>query len=533
MSRRDSLSLWVLPILFALVLVAMRQAGTPFWQAWNLDPSYYYLLNGLRVVEGLAPTDVSHPGTPIQVLIAAVIRVMHPGLSTDGVVDAVLADPESHLFAASSVIYVLVAGALWAMGRSIFSATGLLGPALLAQSAPFLSRIIPKFGLHPKPEAFIVIAVALLAAIAFQMVRSGRATDRQAALAGVVMGLGIACKVHFAVLGVVPLLLMDRRRFLIYAGISVAAFFVFVAPAIPSWEIWIGWMKRMVLGTGAYGEGAQTIIDPSRYPRAIFKLLVSGKVFFTVTLVASLVMLVAYFRLRRRDLLPADPKARLLAGLVAAQFLVVLSVAKLPTAHYMIPALMLTGPAIAILWVMARPLLPARVHFRIFAGLALVIVVAQSIQMVTQIRELSKWTGIAQGFDMKRFDGCAKVYFDAASAPSFAFQRGDMNALGRYSPKLAALFPADEYSWFVWNHTWWPEGLMQWNQPRDIAQVFADYPCVALRGNQTDRITQKMWDTHGFPIHDRCQVGEEVVLTSGARCDGTRVPQGSPRLAKP
>ncbi|HSV28878.1 MAG TPA: hypothetical protein VLL76_04950, partial [Candidatus Omnitrophota bacterium] len=234
MTRRDRLALWVLPVLFALTLVVMRQAGMPFWQHFNLDPSYYYLLNGLRIVEGLAPTDVSHPGTPIQLLIAVVMRAMHPGSSAEQIVDLVLASPEHYLVATTNVVYVLAAVSLWAMGRAILTTTGLLWPALLAQSAPFMSRVIPKFGLHPKPEIFMVIAVALLAVVALQMVRSGRATDRQAALAGVVMGLGIACKVHFAVLGVVPLLLLDRRRFAIYAAVTIAAFLVFVAPAIPS-----------------------------------------------------------------------------------------------------------------------------------------------------------------------------------------------------------------------------------------------------------------------------------------------------------
>ena len=90
-------ALAALPLTFVAILFAMRASSLPFWQSFNLDPDYYYLLNGLRIVEGLAPTDVSHPGTPVQMLIAAVIKALHPLASTDATVDAVLRDAEGTL----------------------------------------------------------------------------------------------------------------------------------------------------------------------------------------------------------------------------------------------------------------------------------------------------------------------------------------------------------------------------------------------------------------------------------------------------
>ena len=155
-------ALLILPALFVLVLFVMRGSSLPFWQVFNLDPDYYYLLNGLRMVEGLAPTDVSHPGTPVQAFIAMVLRLMHAGQPAGAIVEAVLNDPEAHLVAVTTVLYPLVGLALAALGHGFLAATGRLAPALLAQSAPFLSMIIPKFGLHPKPEPFLIIAVCLL-----------------------------------------------------------------------------------------------------------------------------------------------------------------------------------------------------------------------------------------------------------------------------------------------------------------------------------------------------------------------------------
>ncbi len=520
--RRDLLLLWLLPALFVAALFAARAASLPFWQAFNLDPDYYYLLNGLRIVEGLAPTDVSHPGTPMQVLIAVVIRALHPLAPTASVVDAVLADPEGHLVAATTVIYLMVGASLWLLGRAAYAWGGLV-PALLAQSSPFLQAIIVKMALHPKPEPFLVIAVAGLAAASFAALRSGGRGNGPALWAGVAMGFGVATKIHFVALGVVPLLLFDSRRLGLYLAACAGSLLLFVAPMLPSLDIWLGWMHRVILGAGAYGAGAETVIDPHRYPHAVLRLF-SARWFFTGGVILSLLTLAAYVRLRRRSLLPADPAVRLLIGTLLGQVVSVLLIAKQPAPHYVIPAMLLTGPQMAVLWTMTRPILPALVYRRVWLCLAAALVVAPVAGTVLQVRELAGWTRATLAFPMARFDGCAKVYFDAASAESFAFQRGDMNALARYSPKLSRLFPADEYFWFVADSTWWKAGLMQWNRPVTLDQLFARYPCVVFRGNQVGQFETVYVGTDKRSYDDVCTVDEEKIFTKGVTCDGRRVP---------
>ncbi|MBI5165307.1 MAG: hypothetical protein HY985_15555 [Magnetospirillum sp.] len=502
------------------MLGGMLAASLPLWQSFNLDPDYYYLLNGLRLVEGLAPVDVSHPGTPVQVLIAAVIRLLHPVAETGAVVDAVLADPEPPLIVAALTIHLLVGIGLWLLGRAAYATCGGLMPALLAQAAPFVTRIVAKSALHPKPEPLLLRAVCLLAAVALAAARETRAGDRHAVLAGVAMGFGIACKIHFAALGLVPLLLFDRRRLVLYAGTSVAAFLAFVAPAMPSWEIWVDWLRRIALSSGAYGEGAQTVIDPGRYPRAVLRLF-TGRPAMSAGIVASLLVLVAYVRLRRRGLLAQDRRVRLLAGIVLGQVAVVLSTAKQPVAHYLIPALALTGPALAILWAMTRPLLPAAAHLWGWRAAAAGVAVGVGVSAVAQTLQLAGWSRAAASIPMSRFDGCAKVYFDAASAPSYAFLRADLNAHGRYSARLSARFPADEYAWFIFDHTWWKKGVMQWGRRLDLAEVLDAHSCVVFRGNQI-WLLETLNRTQAFAPDDMCIAGEERIYTRGVDCRGQK-----------
>ena len=522
---QTTLALWVLPVTFTGLLLAMLLASLPLWQVFNLDPDYYYLLNGLRMVEGLAPTDLSHPGTPVQVIIAAVLRLMHPFADADAIVDAVLHDPEGHLLAATLALYPLVTAGLYLLGRAFLNCTGSLWPALLAQSSPFLSMIIPKFALHPKPEPLLVVAGALMAAAAIAAARSHPPRDRHAVALGIALGFGVALKMQFVALGLVPLLLLNRRQLLlVYPAAALASFLLFVAPALPSYPFFMEWWGRILTHSGAYGSGAAGVADAGIYPRAILKIF-GSKLVFSATLATALAVLAGYWRLRRRGLWPADPLARLLAGLVLAQLATVALVAKQSAAHYLIPALMLTGPTLALLWMMTRPRSGAgKIHRRAWTAVSVLLVVLSIPAAWRQSAELAGWSRTRQNFDMGRFQACAKIFFDSASALSYALQRGDMNAQVRYSARLAGWMPADEYTWFTNDHFWWPNSLMQWNKKIALDTILARHPCVVFRGSQPWTLPPRLEAEHpGLAFDDQCQVGEETLYTRGVRCDGRPV----------
>lgn len=524
---KRNLALLVLPTLFTLLLFAMGTASQPFWQVFNLDPDYYYLTNGLMLVEGLAPTDMGHPGTPVHVFIAMVYRLMHVGEPTGAIVDAVLRDPERHLRVVTWAMYPLIGLSLVLLGRSVLTTFGRLAPALLAQSAPFLSMIIPKFGLHPKPEGFLIIAVAWVVIEALRVVRADTLTDRQVGRLGLALGFGIACKIQFAALGLIPLFLLDRRRlFLVLPLTTLAGFFIFFSPALPSWDILVGWWTKILTHSGAYGSGEAGAVHAGRYPKAVIGLF-GSKIVFTVVILLSLFALAGYVRLRRRGLIKADKAAGLLAGLVCAQVLTILAVAKQPAAHYLVAALLLTGPSLALLFVLSAKVFAPRAHLRAWVGIGAVLVALTLPACRKQYAEIADLTREAQAFDMGRFNACAKIDFDSASSLPYALQRGDMNSKARYSPKLAEFMPKDHYTWFINEHSWWSSGFMQWNVPMKPAEVMAAYPCTVFRGNQGSVLLD--WakrEFGGLRYDDSCNVGEEAVYTVGIRCDG------SPPLAK-
>src|SRR6185369_4531457 len=69
--------------------------GPPALDGRSTDPTYPYILNSLLVAEGRPPAQATHPGTPLQVLGAVVLRVAH-GLSGSALdlQRHVLTDPE-------------------------------------------------------------------------------------------------------------------------------------------------------------------------------------------------------------------------------------------------------------------------------------------------------------------------------------------------------------------------------------------------------------------------------------------------------
>lgn len=358
--------------------------------------------------------------------------------------------------------------------------------------------------------------------MALRIAKSETLTDRQVGWLGLALGFGIACKIQFAALGLVPLFILDRRRlFLVLPLSTVAGFLIFFSPALPSADIFIGWWAKILTHSGAYGSGEAGVVQPGRYWKAIIGLF-GSKIIFSVVIVLSLFALAGYVRLRRRGLIPADRMAGLLAGMVAAEVLTILAVAKQPAAHYLVPALLLTGPSLAILFVLSAKVFQPRPHLKVWGALGLILILISAQASWKQYAELARWTRDAQAFDMSRFKACAKIDYDSSSSLPYALQRGDMNSKARYSPKLAEFMPKDHYTWFINEHSWWSSGFMQWNKPMVVAEVVAAYPCTVFRGNHANLLPN--WAIRalgGFKPDDMCEVGEETIFTLGIRCDGS------------
>lgn len=513
--RWGAASLLMLPLCFFAAEWLLRQDALPYWNWFNLDPSYSYLMGGMSILEGVSPTYADHPGTPVETLMALVIWLSGKG-SPGTVGDAAFLQAETLLTWANTVIIALDAGALLLLGWTVRRRYGHLVPALLAQTTPFLTMLTLKHGIDVKPEPMLLLAVLLLGVA---MVEEAN-MPRVASLAWLAAetGFGTACKITFAPLALAPLIMIEgwrsRLAFVLGACVTLA---VFLIPAIGNFAPMAQWFLHLAMGSGTYGTGAQTIVAFDRYPTGFVKLFFPRPIFLAVFLLSAAALI--WRRVERRRLgHKASPAERALLGILVAQLAQMLLAAKQPTAHYVLPALELSGIAMVFLWKVTRemtselrePLLP-----RLFAMLLAVLVIGQGVALYRQYRELAAESEGLLSIDLARdFPRCAHVYQDLASASSQAWFYNETYGEPRYAPRVAKLLPASDYFYLSWR------GYLENAQGRvDPVKLAARYPCVALRGINPTAL-QKLALSFGpaFAKPQICTAGSEIILLEGAAC---------------
>ena len=129
-SRRSSF-IFILPLITLFLSFLSRWASGPFWQFG--DPCFNYYFNALLIIKGHVPVDITHPGTPLQVLIAATIRIFNLGHTAGETVDHALTDPGFYL---GAVYVFLVFGSLLTsvlLGGYVYRKTNDKLAALLTQ----------------------------------------------------------------------------------------------------------------------------------------------------------------------------------------------------------------------------------------------------------------------------------------------------------------------------------------------------------------------------------------------------------------
>ena len=102
-----NLYLLVFPVIFFFTIFWLREASGPYWLHFNLDPTYSYFFNSLNLLNGMAPSHIDHPGTPVQFLGALIIKIASLGSDVDQITDTALRDPEKYIQLISNVIIFL------------------------------------------------------------------------------------------------------------------------------------------------------------------------------------------------------------------------------------------------------------------------------------------------------------------------------------------------------------------------------------------------------------------------------------------
>jgi hypothetical protein len=460
---RAPLLLLFLPISLFVSGLILNSVRGPYWLGANSDPEYAYLLNALNLAQ-LHPVGHSdHPGTPVQILGAIILRAVYPLLSQEeDLARAVLRDPEAYLNGMNATFLAINTGMLLALGIGSYRVTRSLGLALLLQLSPFLSATILMHGLtRVSPEPLLLCAVLLLLMVLVRIAFShvpGQTTH--AVYAALVAGFGIAAKLDFLPLVLIPLIALrswlDRGLFIV--GTS-ASFLVFTAPIMDRYGSLAAFAYRLLTRAGNYGTGSVGFTDRDTLWANAQTLASVDPAFLVILGVASGLIIVRLITKRPGNGADSDTVLRMLVAVVSAQAIGFLVAAKYGKPHYLLPELCLISFTI-MLFRQAADLLPSRAvrWCRAPAGAILVgaLIMAAGVSTAVRLVDVQQArNSYIQNYRTLRamieaaYSNHIRVTYYGASSPLFALFFGDQWSGLRYGGLLREIYgPA--YFYNVW-----------------------------------------------------------------------------------
>jgi hypothetical protein len=312
------------------------------------DAAYVYLFAAVDMLQGYSPVFTDHPGTPLQIIMTAVIltawlvtRVLQ--ITTVGITDSVLQNPELYLFSATILLLLLTATTAYYLGIKLYKATANAGLALSCQLTPLLFPLVSPMMAYPTSESFLqIIAVALITTLVPLFYQNE--TDRNdrikiaALFAGALCGIGLATKLTFLpMLGL--LLVFNSRRLLMLSllGLTVA-FALGIAPIISRIPTMFDWYVKMASHSELHGLGGSELFNFVKLKGNIIYLWNMFPLFYNIFLTVSVFFLAVLGWIT----LHAAPKIKFFHGsaiLVLVASLQTVIVAKHPGLPYMVPVL--------------------------------------------------------------------------------------------------------------------------------------------------------------------------------------------------
>ena len=482
--RKRLLPLWV-PILFLATMALSRAGMGEFWRWPSFDPDYVYLLSSQRVALGKLPLHVDHPGTPVQMFGAIVLRALS---STD---QQIAATPEFYLMTLSWLIVTIAALLLWRFGAAVQASGTAPEAVLIAQALPLLTPGITLENLMRfDPEPFILSAgLALSWLIARDEGKPGWLAP---AAAGCIAGLGVALKLNF--LPVAIALLVAQRGAgpaAIYCGACAAGF---LAGTFPLWGSFGRFSDAVSLLVRIRAEAGMFV--RSEEPGTALR------VFFGLPVVAATIAMGAraWFRSRGASTLADNASRRWLAALTLAMAVQTPAFLYQPFPRYLLPALALSGA----LFVVADKLAPSdRLFRRVAVSLCAVLFAIGAWTVAASWTERSAEISALQERRQGDLHDCSFVAQFHASHPAYALSFAGWYDEYRLAPELSSVFPDFvEYNIFT-------RAFHRWGAPVDAESHFAGSACIAIAGSAGD--TQ--WSVPGFVESER----------SGGRLEGLRM----------
>lgn len=344
--KRLDPSLWVLLLIIPLfagfisINTIEKRKGTIYL---DYDPSYAYLYNSVNIATFKVPGHFDHPGTTMQIIGGLVLEcswLINP-YGGDSLAEAVIKEPEHYIFILNYFVTVLSTIFLFVAGIFIFHITGNLAYGTLIQLSPFISSLILYNGFtRISQESILMIASISLAALAVHWFfhQEDVPPKHFSKWFGIISGIGIASKVIFLPLIVIPLILInENKEKLRFLKITILVFIICTLPIIIKYPNMVWWFIKLFLHSGIYGSGNLNVIDPSNYIISFKETLIGEPLFLFYYLLTLLFLGVLFIikNAQRKDIFTPDIK--ILLAIFITQSIGYIITAKHPKLTYLLP----------------------------------------------------------------------------------------------------------------------------------------------------------------------------------------------------
>ncbi len=445
--RLIALSFWILPVCFLIVaMMYVQSAGTI--HLLGVDPEYAYLFNGI-ILAHLHPDayGIFHPGTPVQILIALVSRVVHlfrPGMP---LWEDVMLNPEIYIKATIITGNAINTIFLFLLGYFVFRYSKNIIVSLVLQATPFAFLMTLEVSRRMMPELIMVSIVSCWIVVLMKILYEPpqeRNFKRYSLIFGLLYGLSFATKMTFLPYFLLPFIILpDWKLRLRFTVISILSFSIFAFPVWFDFPRYWHWVTGNFIHTGNYGTGDPGIVNWNTFWVSMNTIVHSS--WQLIIPMIMLFLLVIYHHLHKNR----DIWVRMGWGLLALLFVQLLITAKQYAFYYLTPSLLLcvfTGFMVFHLFSRLKPG-PVLINVGYAALLAFTSVLFISVlpKMTRQINELQylKAVRLEASNSMQPFLSetpkiiCPNYY--RSSAPEYGLFFGLCES-GRYSEPAGKIF---------------------------------------------------------------------------------------------
>jgi len=361
--RLPAALLLLVPISLICLGFQLRSAGGPFSLAAT-DPEFIFLFSGVALTMGRLDLFIDQPGTPLQVMEGIAARIIHFFRPGQDFVTDVMQHPDLYLYIINVCILLLVAAGVFLAGYIVYRRTGNLPAALFLQFAPFVAEqvfsTLERVMIEPIFIPFFSLFFAYLLLDSLDKLPSQGFFNRRVLVYAIITGLGLSLKFNFIPFLVLPLfMLRSWKEKGSFALLTAGFFYLFTFPLFVKTRTFYRWIKALILHSGVYGTGKNNVLDVSQFLSHLSTMM-HGQKFLFATILVGLLLLMASYLPPLRQRLKGSTLPSLLAGMLVAEMLGILLVAKHYSERYLIPELLLVVPLLFICIQVLIHLLPER-----------------------------------------------------------------------------------------------------------------------------------------------------------------------------